>query len=101
MNAKRRKEIDAAIKEFEELNSAANELKFIAETLKDTIEQIQCDEQDYFDNMPQSFQDGEKGQRAEEVIGYFDDAINDIDTFIDALDQSIDGIIGTLESAKE
>lgn len=40
------------------------------------IEEVRDEEQDCFDNMPESFQAGEKGSAAEEAIGYLEDACN-------------------------
>lgn len=68
MNADRRKQIQRAIELLEEA-------KGILETARD-------DEQDYFDNMPESFQQGEKGQRAEEVIGNLEEANDALDEVI-------------------
>jgi uncharacterized coiled-coil DUF342 family protein len=51
MNAARRKEIDSITAAIEEI--------------KNRIEAIEEEERDYFENMPESFQDGDKGQAAE------------------------------------
>lgn len=53
------------------------------------IEQAE-EEQEAFDNLPESFQEGEKGQRMEEIISYMDDATS-----------ACEDIIGNLDSAAE
>lgn len=64
MNKQRRKELDKAIKTIEEAQSI---IQFCID-----------EEQEYFDNMPESFQDGEKGNRAEEVISDLDQATEEL-----------------------
>lgn len=48
--------------------------------IKAEVESIRDEEQGKFDNMPENFQQGEKGQRLEEVVGNLDDAITDIES---------------------
>ena len=40
-----------------------NELAEKIRALKDEVETLRDEEQDYYDNMPESFQNGEKGDR--------------------------------------
>lgn len=54
MNAQRRKKLD-------EINGMLAEARAELETVRD-------EEQEYFDNMPESFQNGERGQKAQEAI---------------------------------
>lgn len=67
MNAERRKVLDKA----ETLISEAREL----------LEQVKDEEQEYFDNMPESLQSGERGQKAEQCVDLIDDLVNAIDSF--------------------
>lgn len=69
MNKARRKEIDSVIE--------------VLEKAKEQLEVIRDDEQDYFDNMPESFQYAEKGEAAEEAISNLDYAIDQIDEVIE------------------
>jgi flagellar biosynthesis chaperone FliJ len=55
--------------------------------VKDRLEIIRDEEQEYYDNMPESFQDGTKGERAQE-------AIDSIESIISSLDDAIDGFSG-------
>ena len=71
MNKQRRKEIARAVAMIEEAKS-------ILETCRD-------EEQDYFDNMPESFQDGQKGEDAQTAIDALDEAISQIDDVSQAL----------------
>ena len=74
MNKARRKEIDSVIEALEKA--------------KEQLEVIRDDEQDYFDNMPESFQYAEKGELAEEAISNLDYAIDQIDEAIDNAEQA-------------
>jgi hypothetical protein len=58
--------------------------------LRRVIESTQEEEQEYFDNMPESLQSGEKGSKAEEAISALDEAIT-----------SLDEVVASLETAQE
>lgn len=45
------------------------------EGLKLEIEELRIEEEEYYNNMPEAFQDGEKGDRAQTVIEYLDEAM--------------------------
>lgn len=45
------------------------------EGLKLEIEEIRTEEEEYYNNMPEAFQDGDKGDRAQTVIEYLDEAM--------------------------
>lgn len=84
MNAARRKQIAAIVSEMQALNAQFEDLKERMECARD-------EEQEYFDNMPESFQSGDKGQVAEAAISALDSAIDDM--------PDLDEIIGYLEEA--
>ena len=65
MNKQRRKEIARAAAMIEEAKS-------ILETCRD-------EEQDYYDNMPESFQNGEKGSVAQEAIDALEEAVSQLE----------------------
>lgn len=103
MNKERRAAIAALIKSAESVKEDFALLAGKIEGLKAEAESIRDEEQEYYDNMPESFQSGEKGQAAEEKISALDDAISEIETLIDTLgDEGLfDGFTGGLESAAE
>lgn len=70
--------------------TAIEEIQQQIETLKEDLELLMGEEQEYFDNMPESFQYGEKGSKSESAISALEDAIS-----------SIDDISGYLETARE
>ena len=71
MITQRRKEVARAV-------AMIVEAKSILETCRD-------EEQDYFDNMPESFQDGQKGEDAQTAIDALDEAVSQMDDVSQAL----------------
>ena len=51
------------------------------------IEQALQEEQDYFDNMPESFQTGSKGDAAQTVIDNLQSVYDDVENAVSALDE--------------
>ena len=45
------------------------------EGIKLEIEELRTEEEEYYNNMPEACQDGEKGDRAQTVIEYLDEAM--------------------------
>lgn len=74
MNNLRRKQIDLIISKLEESKS---ELETLLE-----------EEQEAFDNLPDSLQDSEKGEKAQEAISNLEDAISNIEDTINSLEES-------------
>jgi hypothetical protein len=62
MNKKRRETIDEAISLIEDARSLLNEARY--------------GEQKYKDNLPESFRNGEKGERADDAISEIESAIS-------------------------
>lgn len=58
------------------------------EALNDEIQEVLGEEQDYYDNMPESFQSGDKGEVAQNAISNLESA-------------DLNDIISSLESAAE
>lgn len=72
MNKARRLEIQKAMEKLDEA--------------KAMLESCRDEEQDYFDNMPESLQGGDKGQAAENAISLLDDIISNIEDAISQVD---------------
>lgn len=86
MNNARRKEIDAIRTQLEAAQSVLNEIAAALEGIRD-------DEQCYLDDMPESIQSGDKGDRAQAAI----DALDEATGAIEELD--FDAIYNALEEA--
>lgn len=72
MNKQRRKELNGIIEKLEDLKSY--------------VEELRDEEQDYYDNMPENLQCGERGEIAESAISEMDDAISSIEDAICSLE---------------
>jgi predicted nucleic acid-binding Zn-ribbon protein len=67
------------------------------DTLADSIEALRDEEQEYLDNMPESFQNGDKGQAAESAIAALDEAAE----AVREMKSQFDAAIAALETAQE
>lgn len=90
MNKARRKQIEA-------IRAAIADLKDNIQNAHDDLETIRGEEQDYYDNMPESIQGGDKGQKAEEVISELEDALSALESAADCLDDAISNMDTAVE----
>lgn len=88
MNKNRRKEIAQAIAKLNELQTLKDEIVSMIETVRD-------DEQEYYDNMPESLQTSDKGYAAETAISQLEDTLSQIE------DIDTETLISNLEEAAE
>ena len=56
---------------------------------KDGIEACKDNEQEYFDNMPEAFQQGDKGEAATAAVAELEEAESCLDEAIDHIEQAI------------
>jgi len=84
MNKERRKQINEAADLFAKAYAMIDDVKSILQGALD-------EEQEYFDNMPEGLQDGEKGQTAQ-------DAINVLELAIEAM-EGLDDVQGYIDEA--
>lgn len=49
------------------------------------ISEVQADEQDAFDNLPEGLQASERGERMEEIANALEEATNEIDNIVETL----------------
>lgn len=87
MNNERRKRLAAVAKQIDELPDL--------DEIKSELESIRDDEQEAYDAMPESLQQGERGQLSEAAIQAIENAIRAIDGF----DPS--GIVNDLDEAQQ
>ena len=101
MNKARRAQINAAIDQLEALKSSLEQIKVEATQTAELLESITDEEQEAFDNMPESLQNSDKGQTAQEGLDGLDTAKTDLAAFIDSLaDVDLDDLVSTLDNAK-
>lgn len=97
MNNTRRKSLNAIYKRVEALNELLSQVKNTADELAQELRDIHDEEQESHGNLPESLQEGERGQAMQEAMGYMDTAISaleevanvpDLDEAMEALDNA-------------
>ena len=76
----------------------------LLEQAKNILEEACSEEQEYKDNMPESFQQGDKGQKADEAISNLENADYLMDDVVDSLNSlvaNIDEVVGYADVAQE
>lgn len=76
MNASRRKELELLIDQIEGISTG--------------LEELRDQEQEAFDNLPESLQYSGKGEKMEEAINYLDDAISGLEDTIENIRQAVE-----------
>lgn len=97
MNKERRKAINELVGEIRVLE---NKMTSLVQEIESAVEVILGDEQDAFDNMPESHQYAEKGEAAQEAINSLEYADGEIGGWISDISDKADEIISFLEEAK-
>jgi len=75
MNKQRRRAILSVIDQLGNISQEVND--------------IQCEEQEYYNNMPESLQSSEVGERAEEVSGILEEITDSIGELVEQLKECI------------
>jgi phage host-nuclease inhibitor protein Gam len=69
--------------------AALEKIKAGLEGLREEIEVLQVEEQEYVDNMPENLQEGERCKAAEDAAETLDSVVGSLDEAIDSLDELI------------
>lgn len=106
MNKERRKQIADLISRLRELTIPDLEaLKTEMDEIHDGIDEVKEQEQEYFDNMPESLQGGDKGSVAEAAIQALEEAGEALETAAQAVQDVIDldfqDIMDSLDTAQK
>lgn len=56
---------------------------------KSDVENVKDEEQEAFDNLPESLQQGDRGQAMEQAIGTLEDALSELETACSAVEDAI------------
>jgi len=67
-------------KELEAIRETIAEARIKLEAARDALETIRDDEQEAFDNMPESLQNGEKGEKSQESIDAMETIYDELDS---------------------
>lgn len=97
MNKQRRKDLDAIAARYRDLIAKLGDVGAQFESLKGDLESLRDEEQEYLDGMPESFQDGEKGDKAREAIDGMENAVALIEAITEFCETS-DSEAGEFES---
>ncbi|WP_133125535.1 hypothetical protein [Pseudomonas amygdali] len=92
MNNKRRKRIAEICAQIETLKAQLEN----AHSLKDEIEELQGEEQESFDNLPESLQQGDKGQAMEQAIEALGEAADELEGGLSAAIDALDEVLASL-----
>lgn len=91
MNKYRRKVLNAIenkLSNFESENDPSQDLSFFQEIHAD-LESVKEEEQEAFDNLPEGLQQAERGSAMEQAIDNLDNAMDAIQTCIDAAEETL------------
>jgi chromosome segregation ATPase len=87
VNKDRRKSIEAIADQLSKIEDILNQHSIDFGSLQSEIEGLKDEEQEYYDNMPESLQGGDKGQAAEEAVGYLESAYDKLGEINDAFEK--------------
>ena len=73
MNYNRRKRLESIKERIEALMSE------LTCDIKEELDSVLSEEQDYYDNMPESFQNGQRGEASQQAIDAIQQAIDELD----------------------
>ena len=69
---------------------ALSEVFDALEELKGTLEDLTYEEQECYDNIPESFQNGERAENMLTIIGYLEEAADALDTATENIQSAIE-----------
>lgn len=75
MNKDRRKKLETLKEQIGEIRGA--------------LEALRDEEQDYRDNMPENMADGERGNKADEVISAMEEAISSLESAEESIEEAV------------
>lgn len=90
MNNDRRKALEKLTQRIETISGDLS-------LAKEDLDSLWQEEQDYFDNMPENMQGGEKGEKAEAAADLISTAVDALDTAISECDDAIQAINEAVE----
>ena len=85
MNKQRRKELAEAIEKLEKAIA-------MLEEAKETVECVTEEEQEAYDNMPESLQCSERGEMTLDNVGTLEEITSNIESYIDEIQDQIDSL---------
>lgn len=90
MNRERRNELNKAV-------GLINSARASIEEAKDIIDNCQSEEQDAFDNLPESMQEGDRGDAMQDNIDTMDEALSELDDVVSTLEEQSNNLQDMIE----
>lgn len=94
MNNDRRKALNAIYKSMDDLNGLLSNVKHLADEIQQALQSQYDGEEESHGNLPESLQEGERGQAMQEAMDYMQTALSaleDISSMAD-LDEAMEAI---------
>lgn len=79
MNNQRRKQLADLIGQLKALEPAVANLREALDAIKDNLETLKDEEQEAYDNLPESLRESERGEKAQYSVDKLDEAFNALD----------------------
>lgn len=98
MNKDRRKELGKLCDRVAALEEKVSELKSLRDDIVSDLESIRDEEQDAYDNLPESLQEGERGQDMQAAIENMENALSALEDI--GLDVEISDVVSTIDDAR-
>jgi methyl-accepting chemotaxis protein len=86
---------------LEKISGKLEQLKNDAEEIQSAIVELRDEEQDAFDNLPESIQGTERGERMEEAVDKLDDADSSAGNIGDSIEEANEYIAEVIEAIEE
>jgi predicted nucleic acid-binding Zn-ribbon protein len=101
MNKQRRAKLNALQDRMTAAKAGVSALLAEIEEIGDDLETLRDEEQEAYDNLAESLQQGERGQDMEAAVTNIEDAMNTLESFRDGIDiEEIDTAFSYVEDAK-
>lgn len=97
MNKQRRKDLDALYGRLQVLQTAVENIPD-ADDIKAGLDDAKDAEEEYRDNMPEAFQNGEKGEAASECVDQLTTACDKVEEIAEAITKMKDDLTEALEA---
>lgn len=77
-----------------------DEVKEKSDDFTSKIESIRDKEQEFYDNLPESQQDGDRGERKMEIVDELESAVDELETVSSNAEEASDSLDSIIESLK-
>jgi septation ring formation regulator EzrA len=98
MNKQRRKQLGDLQDRLLELEKSLDALHTERDAIAEALESLRDEEQEAFDNMPESLQQSEQGQDIENAVDRLTEALDNLQGF--DLDHDVAGVVSDIDDAR-